>query len=186
METPSSIQFKNDSKSENKVFASFLTNDIPEYIRVKGTDDFVKVKKNQKEWYSKRKYPDLALTLQFFKGNDVVLEPSYAADGKYVPPVVENNCEIEGFESKILTNNNAIVDWLSISESNIEKYMIISQENSESDFNIVDTNVLPKGNNQIYNINDDSTFDKTNAIYYLYVRFKDGKTLLKAVTQASA
>ncbi|MDX2188642.1 MAG: hypothetical protein SFY32_02150 [Bacteroidota bacterium] len=174
MEIPNKIQFKKDFKDESKVFAVFTTNDYPEFIRVKGTDDFAKVKKKQKEWFSKCKYPNLSLTLQLFKNNDIVAEPTYLADGTLYTPPASNICEIINFDASPGDSGTSVnIVWQSVTESNIKNYVLYSQETPESGYNIVNDNILPKGNNVGYQIIDNFTFDKSLAIYTLQVKYND-------------
>jgi len=180
MEIPLKIQFKKDAKDKSKVYAVFTTNIIPEFIRVKGTDDFGKIKKKQKEWFSTCKYPSLELTLQFFRNNIIEGEATYSKDGnKYVPPAIDI-ADINGFDARIAESNNVIIEWTSVKESNIQNYSLLYQENPDSGYGTLNDNILPKGDNQPYSVLDPSISEKALYIYTLVVNFKDGNGAILA------
>lgn len=85
------IKLGNNSKG-GKLKADFdgSCNDIPDYVRVKGTTDVNKVS-HSGNWISKEKYPNTAVTLELMDCHHVVKkECTYDINGNIVVPSVAN------------------------------------------------------------------------------------------------
>ncbi len=118
---PKLIKLGNSSKG-GKLKTDFdgNCNDIPDYVRVKGTTDVNHVSRSG-NWISKEKYPNPAVTLELMDCHHaVVKECSYDINGNPVSATIpEYDLDSISFTK---TGDNVVLDLAFITENNITSY----------------------------------------------------------------
>jgi hypothetical protein len=158
MECTDQIQMQ--GVSPGKLKGNFSGTDLPKYIRVKGTSDANHVSASG-NWISRQKYSSLAQTLELMdESQGVIKECQYNAEGRYVPPVV-NQCFVS-YGSPYLTfipmdNGTLEVDLFFTSERQVVSHNLMRRGENDNDFRQIGESIpYNAGANGFYNIVDPS------------------------------